>query len=141
VLEAVRKLGLEGVIGKRIDSTCEPGERSASGSSTGRIGRGIVIGGYVAGALGFDACSWASTKTRSLIFVAKGSRNVRLSATGGELPGPKSGIKGPTLFPSALDVNFKGMRPASPYVASSAIYRRSNSPVTDRIANPETEKG
>jgi ATP-dependent DNA ligase len=27
VLEAVRKLGLEGVVGKRIDSRYEPGER------------------------------------------------------------------------------------------------------------------
>jgi bifunctional non-homologous end joining protein LigD len=27
VLEAVRKLGLEGVVGKRIDSIYEPGER------------------------------------------------------------------------------------------------------------------
>jgi hypothetical protein len=30
VLEAVRKLGLEGVVGKRIDSTYEPGERSGA---------------------------------------------------------------------------------------------------------------
>jgi bifunctional non-homologous end joining protein LigD len=30
VLEAVRKLGLEGVVGKRIDSAYEPGERSGA---------------------------------------------------------------------------------------------------------------
>jgi hypothetical protein len=30
VLEAVRKLRLEGLIGKRIDSTYEPGERSGA---------------------------------------------------------------------------------------------------------------
>ena len=30
VLEAVRKLGLEGVVGKRIDSIYEPGERSGA---------------------------------------------------------------------------------------------------------------
>jgi ATP-dependent DNA ligase len=30
VLEAVRRLGLEGVVGKRIDSTYEPGERSGA---------------------------------------------------------------------------------------------------------------
>jgi hypothetical protein len=30
VLEAVRKLGLEGVVGKRLDSIYEPGERSGA---------------------------------------------------------------------------------------------------------------
>ena len=30
VLEAVRRLGLEGVVGKRINSSYEPGERSES---------------------------------------------------------------------------------------------------------------
>jgi ATP-dependent DNA ligase len=30
ILEAVRKLGLEGVVGKQIDSTYEPGERSGA---------------------------------------------------------------------------------------------------------------
>jgi hypothetical protein len=37
VLETVRKLGLEGVVGKRIDSCYEPGERSeAPGSNSTR---------------------------------------------------------------------------------------------------------
>ena len=38
ILKAVHKLGLEGIVGKRIDSTYEPGERSGSiplGSSLG----------------------------------------------------------------------------------------------------------
>jgi bifunctional non-homologous end joining protein LigD len=30
VLEAVRKLGLEGVVGKQLDSRYEPGERSGA---------------------------------------------------------------------------------------------------------------
>jgi bifunctional non-homologous end joining protein LigD len=30
ILEAVRKLGLEGVVRKRVDSTYEPGERSGA---------------------------------------------------------------------------------------------------------------
>jgi bifunctional non-homologous end joining protein LigD len=30
ILKAVRKLGLEGVVGKRFDSTYEPGERSGA---------------------------------------------------------------------------------------------------------------
>ena len=30
IIEAVRKLGLEGIVGKRVDSTYEPGERSGA---------------------------------------------------------------------------------------------------------------
>ena len=36
ILEAVRKLGLEGVVGKRLDSRYAPGERSGPGSSSAR---------------------------------------------------------------------------------------------------------
>jgi ATP-dependent DNA ligase len=47
-LEAVRKLGLEGVVGKRIDSAYEPGERSGAWIKhrTNRE-QDFVIGGYI----------------------------------------------------------------------------------------------
>jgi ATP-dependent DNA ligase len=55
VLEAVHKLGLEGVVGKRIDSIYEPGERSGAWimHRTNRE-QEFVIGGYIPGAHGFD---------------------------------------------------------------------------------------
>jgi ATP-dependent DNA ligase len=55
VLEAVHKLGLEGVVGKRIDSIYEPGERSGAWIKhrTNRE-QEFVIGGYIPGAHGFD---------------------------------------------------------------------------------------
>ena len=56
VLEAVRKLGLEGVVGKRIDSTYEPGERSGAWIKLRtNLEQEFVIGGYIPGACGFDA--------------------------------------------------------------------------------------
>ena len=56
VLEAVRKLGLEGVVGKRIGSIYEPGKRSGAWIKL-RTNREqeFVIGGYIPGAHGFDA--------------------------------------------------------------------------------------
>jgi ATP-dependent DNA ligase len=55
-LEAVRKLGLEGVVGKRIDSTYEPGERSGAWiKHRTNMEQEFVIGGYIPGARGFDA--------------------------------------------------------------------------------------
>ena len=56
VLEAVRKLGLEGVVGKRIDSIYEPGERSGAWIKLRtNMEQEFVIGGYIPGARGFDA--------------------------------------------------------------------------------------
>jgi bifunctional non-homologous end joining protein LigD len=56
VLEAVRKLGLEGVVGKRTDSIYEPGERSGAWIKLRtNMKQEFVIGGYVPGARGFDA--------------------------------------------------------------------------------------
>ena len=50
VLEAVRKLGLEGVVGKRIDSTYEPGERSGAWIKLrANLEQEFVIGGYIPG--------------------------------------------------------------------------------------------
>jgi hypothetical protein len=67
VLEAVRKLGLKGVVGKRIGSTYEPGKRSGPGSSTARTESRIsslVVTFPVP--TGLMHCSWAFTKTKSL---------------------------------------------------------------------------
>jgi ATP-dependent DNA ligase len=56
VVEAVRKLGLEGVVGKRIDSIYEPGERSGAWiKHRTNQEQEFVIGGYIPGARGFDA--------------------------------------------------------------------------------------
>ncbi len=72
VLEAVRKLGLEGVVGKRIGSTYEPGERSGAWIKC-RVNREqeFVIGGYIPGTHGFDALLVGVYENKQLIFVAK----------------------------------------------------------------------
>ena len=64
VLEAVRKLGLEGVVGKRIGSAYEPGERSGAWIKLrANLEQEFVIGGYIPGAMGSMRCSRAFTKT------------------------------------------------------------------------------
>ena len=72
VLEAVRKLGLEGVVGKRIGSIYEPGERSGAWIKH-RVNREqeFVIGGYIPGAHGFDALLVGVYEKKELVFVAK----------------------------------------------------------------------
>jgi bifunctional non-homologous end joining protein LigD len=55
VLEAVRRLGLEGVVGKRIDSVYEPGKQSGAWNKHRmNMEQEFVIGGYIPGAGGFD---------------------------------------------------------------------------------------
>jgi ATP-dependent DNA ligase len=72
VLEAVHKLGLEGVVGKRFDSRYEPGERSGAWIKLrANLEQEFVIGGYVPGARGFDALLVGVYEKRELIFVAK----------------------------------------------------------------------
>ena len=72
VLEAVRKLGLEGVVGKRIGSRYEPGERSGAWiKHRANREQEFVIGGYVPGARGFDALLVGVYEKKELIFVAK----------------------------------------------------------------------
>ena len=68
----MRKLGLEGVVGKRIDSIYEPGERSGAWIKhrTNRE-QEFVIGGYIPGAHGFDALLVGVYEKRELMFVAK----------------------------------------------------------------------
>jgi DNA ligase D-like protein (predicted ligase) len=72
VLEAVRKLGLEGVVGKRISSIYEPGKRSGAWIKhrTNRE-QEFVIGGYIPGVHGFDSLLVGVYENKQLIFVAK----------------------------------------------------------------------
>jgi ATP-dependent DNA ligase len=71
-LEAVRKLGLEGVVGKRIGSTYEPGKQSGAWIKhrTNRC-QDFVIGGYIPGAHGFDALLVGVYENNELVFVVK----------------------------------------------------------------------
>ena len=63
VLEAVRKLGLEGVVGKRIAFTYEPGERSGAWiKHRANREQEFVIGGYIPGTHGFDALLVGATQ-------------------------------------------------------------------------------
>ena len=72
VLEAVRGLGLEGVVGKRIDSIYEPGERSGVGIKLRtNLEQEFVVGGYIPGARGFDALLVGVYEKKRLIFLAK----------------------------------------------------------------------
>jgi DNA ligase D-like protein (predicted ligase) len=72
VLEAVRKLGLEGVVGNRIDSIYESGERSGAWiKHRTNLEQEFVIGGYIPGARAFDALLVGVYENRELIFVAK----------------------------------------------------------------------
>jgi ATP-dependent DNA ligase len=72
VLEAVRKLGLECVVGKRLDSIYEPGERSGTWIKLrANMEQEFVIGGYVPGTRGFDALLVGVYENKELIFVAK----------------------------------------------------------------------
>ena len=69
IFDAVRKLGLEGVVGKRIDSTYEPGERSGAWIKLRtNMEREFVIAGYIPGIRGFAALLVRvfERKTRSL---------------------------------------------------------------------------
>ena len=68
----MRKLGLEGVVGKRIGSTYEPGERSGAWIKL-RTNREqeFVIGGYIPGSHGFDALLLGVYENKQLIFSAK----------------------------------------------------------------------
>jgi DNA ligase D-like protein (predicted ligase) len=72
ILEAVRKLGLEGVIGKRVGSIYEPGERSGAWiKHRANMEQEFVIGGYVPGARGFDALLVGVYESNQLMFAAK----------------------------------------------------------------------
>jgi bifunctional non-homologous end joining protein LigD len=68
----VRKLGLEGVVGKRIGSIYEPGERSGAWIKLRtNMEQEFVIGGYIPGGRGFDALLVGVYENKQLNFVAK----------------------------------------------------------------------
>jgi bifunctional non-homologous end joining protein LigD len=71
ILEEVRKLGLEGIVGKRNGSAYEPGERSGAWIKhrTNRE-QEFVIGGYIPGAHGFESLLVGLYENDKLIFVA-----------------------------------------------------------------------
>jgi DNA ligase D-like protein (predicted ligase) len=72
ILEAVQKLGLEGVVGKQSDSIYEPEERSGAWIKLRtNLEQEFVIGGYIPGARGFDALLVGVYEKKDLIFVAK----------------------------------------------------------------------
>ena len=87
VLEAVRKLGLEGVVGKRIGSTYEPGERSGAWIKL-RTNReqDFVIGGYIPGSHGFDALLLGVYENKQLIFVGQGEERLCAASSRRDLP-------------------------------------------------------
>ena len=72
IIQAIRQLGLEGVIGKRIDSIYESGERSGAWIKyrTNKA-QEFVIGGYIPGTRGFDALIVGVHEGSGLMFVAK----------------------------------------------------------------------
>jgi ATP-dependent DNA ligase len=60
------------VVGKRIDSVYEPGERSGAWIKLrANLVQEFVIGGYITGARGFDALLVGVYEKKELIFVAK----------------------------------------------------------------------
>jgi ATP-dependent DNA ligase len=66
VLEAVRGLGLEGVVGKRIDSIYEPGERSGVGIKLRtNLEQGFVVGVTFPAHVGLMSCSLAFTRRKN----------------------------------------------------------------------------
>jgi ATP-dependent DNA ligase len=77
VLEAVRKLGLEGVVGKRLGSAYEPGEQSGAWIKLRtNMEQEFVIGGYIPGSRGVDALLVGVYEKRELNFVAKSEERI-----------------------------------------------------------------
>src|SRR6266853_1643205 len=72
LLSAVRKQGLEGIIGKQKDSHYQPGKRSGAWIKY-RVNRGqeFVIGGYFPGAHGFDSLIVGYYDGDKLMYVAR----------------------------------------------------------------------
>ncbi|MDB6136350.1 MAG: hypothetical protein JWM59_4593 [Verrucomicrobiales bacterium] len=72
VLQAVRQLGLEGVVAKRLNSVYEAGERTGAWVKCRTSpGQEFVIGGYVPGARGFDSLLIGVFEGRELMYCAK----------------------------------------------------------------------
>jgi ATP-dependent DNA ligase len=92
VLEAVRKLGLEGVVGKRIGSIYEPGKRSGAWIKH-RTNRDqeFVIGGCIPVSHGFDALARGRLRKQTAHLCGEGEGRVCTEDSGRNLPGsPKA---------------------------------------------------
>jgi bifunctional non-homologous end joining protein LigD len=70
-LRRVRRLGLEGVVGKRIGSVYEAGERSGAWIKYRTDREQEFIGGYIPDAHRIDALLVGVYENKQLIFVAK----------------------------------------------------------------------
>jgi ATP-dependent DNA ligase len=72
MLDSVRALGLEGIVGKRKDSRYESGKRSGAWIKY-RVNRGqeLVIGGYIPGTHGLDSIIVGYYRGKDLIYVAR----------------------------------------------------------------------
>jgi ATP-dependent DNA ligase len=71
-LSAVRQIGGEGVIAKRLDSPYEPGKRSGAWTKTRfNVGQEFVIGGFTAGSNGIDALVVGFYRDHKLLYVAR----------------------------------------------------------------------
>ena len=72
MLQAVRELGLEGVVAKKRQSFYEPGKRAGSWIKY-RLNRGqeFVIGGYIPGPHGIDSVVVGYFRNKELIYVAR----------------------------------------------------------------------
>jgi bifunctional non-homologous end joining protein LigD len=72
LLSAVRKQGLEGIVGKQKDSHYQPGKRSGAWIKY-RVNRGqeFVIGGYFPGSHGFDSLILGYYDRDKLMYVAR----------------------------------------------------------------------
>lgn len=72
LIAAAKKAGLEGVVGKRVDSRYESGERSGAWVKyKTNKGQELVIGGYKPGANGFEYLLVGYYEGKELIFIAK----------------------------------------------------------------------
>src|ERR1700730_11629254 len=72
LIEAVREQGFEGIVAKRRDSLCKPGQRSAAWQKMRVLqGRDFVIGGYTPVGRNFDAILVDYYEGRALMFVGK----------------------------------------------------------------------
>ena len=72
MLETVRQFGLEGVVGKRVNSRYEPGKRSGAWVKH-RINRTgeFVIGGFIPGSHGVDSIILGEYAGKKLMYVAR----------------------------------------------------------------------
>jgi bifunctional non-homologous end joining protein LigD len=69
---AVRQMGGEGVVAKRLSSRYEPGKRSGAWSKKRiNIGQELVIGGFTPGTIGIDALVVGFYSGRSLLYAAR----------------------------------------------------------------------